>query len=381
MKRIKSDKIITDGAIKKGYVYYGGGVITEVSERELPYESEIDATGLYVAPGFIEIHSHGGGGNSFDGDVGEILQGCEFHMRHGVTSILPTLSCAAFDKMKRSVGNISEAMKSEDRPLNIIGAHMEGPYLSLAQTGAQGADFIYPPKKAEYEGLVNSYQGAVARWSYAPEEDEGFEFSAFLAKNKILGSAGHTNATYEDMKGAMEAGGLSLVTHLYSCTSTITRVGGFRKLGVIESAYLEDDLSVEIIADGKHLPIDLIKLIYKLKGPDKIILITDSLSVAGTEARSGRMESTEYIIEDGVCKLADRSAFAGSIATADRLIRVAMEAGIPFIEAVGMMTKNAARVLDLKKKGEISVGMDADIVIFGEGVDIQSVIVGGERKF
>lgn len=152
------------------------------------------------------------------------------------------------------------------------------------------------------------------------------------------------------------------------------------RLGVIETAFLEDDMYVEIICDGKHLPPELIKLIYKIKGPDKIALITDSLHLAGTKETHGFMQATEFIIEDGVCKLVDRSAFAGSIATADRLVRVAVtEADIPLVEAVRMITEVPAKIMGLKTKGALKAEYDADIVAFDEDINIKSVVAMGER--
>ena len=141
-----------------------------------------------------------------------------------------------------------------------------------------------------------------------------------------------------------------------------------------------DDMYVEIICDGKHLTPELIKLIYKIKGPDKIALITDSLHLAGTKETHGFMQATEFIIEDGVCKLVDRSAFAGSIATADRLVRVATtEADIPLVEAVRMITEIPAKIMGLEEKGAIKAGYDADIVAFDEDINIKSVFAKGKQ--
>ncbi|MBR5188518.1 MAG: amidohydrolase family protein, partial [Clostridia bacterium] len=199
-----------------------------------------------------------------------------------------------------------------------------------------------------------------------------------LKEHGIVASAGHTDAIYDDMLRAKE-NGCNLITHLYSCTSTITRDHGFRRLGVIETAYLCDDIYVEIICDGKHLPPPLIQLIYKIKGADKIALITDSLALAGTTQTHGFMQSTEFIIEDGVCKLMDRSAFAGSIATADRLLRVAVkEAGISILDAVKMLTKTPATIMGLPHKGALAPRMDADIVAFDDDMQIKHVFAKGE---
>ena len=378
MIRIKSDRIITGDSEISGYVYIDGSVIAEVSDRDLPVESEYDATGLTVSAGFIDIHTHGGGGHPFEGEVDDVVKGCNFHLGHGTTSICPTVSAAPLCDMRRSVENISLAMSSGEVVGTIIGAHLEGPYLSSKQAGAQCPDFITPPVKDDYEALIRDFPGVVARWTYAPENDTGAHFTAFLTEKGIVCSAGHTDAKYEDMMAAYNAG-CRLITHLYSCTSTITRKDGFRSLGVIETAFLEDGISAEIIADGKHLPPELIRLIYKIKGKDGIVAVTDSLALAGTDVKSGKMQATEFIIEDGVCKLMDRSAFAGSIATADRLVRVLThEAGIPLTEAVAMVSENPARVMGLENKGSLTSGYDADIVIFDTDINVKAVFVGGK---
>ncbi|MBE6550455.1 MAG: N-acetylglucosamine-6-phosphate deacetylase [Ruminococcaceae bacterium] len=377
MKRIRSDKIILEERLFDGYIYFDDNKITEVSEEEYPVQEEYNMMGYYVSSGFIDIHTHGGGGYRFEGSTDEIVNACNFHLKHGSTSISPTISAADFDSMARSVENVSQAMADDRVRGTIIGAHLEGPYLSKKQSGAQCAEFITAPQEEEYLPLLERYSDTIARWSYAPENDMEERFAKNLKNYGIVASAGHTDATYDDMVRAIE-NGCELVTHLYSCTSTITRDHGFRKLGVIETAYLSDDLYVEIICDGKHLPPELVRLIYKIKGADKIALVTDSLALAGTEQKHGFMQNTEFIIEDGVCKLMDRSAFAGSIATADRLVRVAVkDAGIPLLDAIKMMTSTPANIMKLSTKGKIAHNMDADFVVFNENISIKAVFARG----
>ena len=377
MKRIKCDRILLEDQILDGYIYFKNSKIMDVTSAVYPVEEEYDMTGLYVCPGFIDIHTHGGGGNPFEGSVEDIVNGCNFHLAHGTTSICPTISAAEFDSMARSVRNVADAMEDKRVRGTILGVHMEGPYLSRKQAGAQCADFITAPQEKDYQPLIEEYGDMIVRWSYAPENDEGEAFAKALKKSGIVASAGHTDAIYDDLMRAKE-NGCRLITHLYSCTSTVTRDHGFRRLGVIETAYLCDDMYVEIICDGKHLPPELIQLIYKIKGADRIALVTDSLALAGTEQTHGFMQSTEFIIEDGVCKLMDRSAFAGSIATADRLLRVAIkEAGISLLDAVKMLTKTPAEIMGLPHKGAIAPRMDADIVVFDEDIRIRQVFAKG----
>ena len=376
MIKIKSDKIIVDERLFDGYVYVENGKIVEVTRQDKPCD-EYDYMGKYVSAGFIDMHTHGAGGYAFmNSTVEDVVKGCDYHLQHGTTSIVPTISAGEFQTMKQAVVNIHNA-KGKTKG-NILGAHLEGPYLSEKQAGAQCPVFITPPIKADYESLIEEYGESIVRWTYAPENDENGEFCKYLTEHNIIPSAGHTDAKYQDMQVAIE-NGCNLITHLYSCTSTVTRDRGFRSLGVIESAYLRDELYVEIIADGKHLPPDLIKMIIKIKCTDKVALITDSLEIAGTDIKEGVMSGTEFVVEDGVCKLKDRSAFAGSVATADCLIRTLVnECGYAIPTAVKMLTEVPARILNVNK-GVLAKGKDADIVVFDEQIKVREVFTNGER--
>jgi N-acetylglucosamine-6-phosphate deacetylase len=378
MIRIKSDKIVLGEALFDGYIYIDGEKISEVSKNAHSADECYDFTGKFVSSGFIDMHTHGAGGFAFmNSTLDAVVSGCNFHLNHGTTSILPTVSAGAFSTMREAVKNIKAAMQSPDLKANIIGAHLEGPYLSAKQCGAQCPAFITPPIKEDYEGLVEEMGDAIARWTYAPEYDTDAEFCRYLTEMGIVVSAGHTDAKYPDMKKAYDEGCM-LITHLYSCTSTITRDHGFRSLGVIESAYLLDDMFVEIIADGKHLPLELIQMIVKIKGPERVALITDSLEIAGTDITEGTMSGTDFIVEDGVCKLSDRSAFAGSVATADRLIKTMLLAGFDIPTAVKMLTETPANILGLNK-GTLDRGRDADVVVFDSDISVSDIFVLGKK--
>ena len=379
MIKIKSDKIIVGERLFDGYMYALNGKITEITQEDKPSEESYDYTGKYVSAGFIDMHTHGAGGHAFmNSGVEDVIEGCNFHLKHGTTSIVPTISAGEFHTMKKAVVNIDAAKKSGKVKGNILGAHLEGPYLSPKQAGAQCPAFITPPQKADYESLIEEYGDSIARWTYAPENDENGTFCKYLTEHNIIASAGHTDAVNADMVRAIE-NGCNLITHLYSCTSTVTRNHGFRSLGVIESAYLHDELYVEIIADGKHLPPELIKMIIKIKGTDKVALITDSLEIAGTDIKEGVMSGTEFIVEDGVCKLKDRSAFAGSVATANLLIKTLVkDCGFDVPTAVKMLTETPAQILKLNK-GVLGTGYDADVVVFDEDFNVMDVFVDGKK--
>lgn len=375
---IKSDCIITPRGLFSGYISFEKGKISAISDTAPTDANVIDMTGKYISPGFIDIHTHGGGGYSFtESSREDVIRACEFHLEHGTTSIVPTVTTGAFDVMREAALNVKAAKESGECRANILGVHMEGPYLSPAQCGAQCPEHITEPREYEYASLLYELGNSLVRWTYAPERDAEGKFCEFMTQNGVLASAGHTNATYEHMKTAIGAG-CGLVTHLYSCTSTVMRDHGFRSLGVIESTFLRDELCAEIIADGKHLPPELVRMIVKIKGESRVIAVTDSLSIAGSHATSGVMSGVEYIVEDGVAKLCDRSAFAGSVATMDVLLSVLVnECDFSIVRAVKLLSENPARLLGLNK-GRLEVSYDADVVCFDHKLCVTDVFVGGQ---
>lgn len=371
--RIKSKNIILEDRVFDGYLYIKDGKIVEVTDKELPFDLEEDYQENYVAPGFVDIHLHGGFSYDFlTATKEEIKTAANFHLKHGSTAILPTLLSANFEEYKKALANLKETMGE-----NIVGVHIEGPYFAENMCGGQNCEFITDPIKEHYTYLIENYGDIIKRWSYAPERDKNCEFLKALCKANIIASAGHTEAIYEDMQKAYE-NGLSMVTHLYSCTSTVTREKGFRHGGVIEYTFANDDIIAEIITDGAHLPNELINLVYKIKGKEKTVLVTDALKVAGTKEKQGMSNGVEYVVEDGVCKLADRSAFAGSIATANVLVRTCKNAGINLCDCIYMASTLPAKLLSLNK-GKLEKGFDADIVVFDENIDVISVFLAGNK--
>lgn len=376
--------ILPEGIVEGKDLYFEDGVITAVTDSLLPADRVIDAEGSFVSPGFIDIHVHGGDGYEFcDPSQQAILNAANIHGLHGTTTIFPTISAYDVNTTTTALETIENNREHENLIPNIGGVHLEGPYFSAGQCGAQDPQYIRDPVPAEYSRFVERFGDLIARWSYAPERSGSEDFQRYLSEHGIIGSAGHTDAEYSHMQAVYDLG-CKLVTHLYSCTSSITRKGGFRHLGVIESAWLLDELDVEAIADGCHLPPALLKMIYKLKGPEHMCLVTDAIRFGGCtscDTAKGGTESVPYIIEDGVAKLADRSAFAGSIATTDTLIRVCTkDVGIGLADAVKMLTQVPARIMNLPRKGQLKEGFDADIIFFDENISVRKVIVGGKVK-
>ena len=382
---IKSGAIILPSGLWSGYITAANGKITAITKEPPFVRGEfIDASGLYVSPGFIDIHTHGGGGYDFmDGDAHCIIEAAMAHMRHGTTTIVPTSVAGAPEGIYAFIDNFRKAQRELTGGPCLLGVHLEGPYFSKAQAGAQDPRYIKDPDPDEYKSIVEHGKGAIVRWSSAPERVGALEMGDYLQSKGILPAIAHSDAEYSEIIEARNHH-YSLVTHLYSGMSTIVRKGGYRHPGVIESAYIIDDLDVEAIADGHHLPIELLGLIYKSKGPHRIALVTDSMRAAGMPPGEYILGSVKdgqkVIVEGGVAKLFDRSAFAGSVATADRLVRVMhTQVGVDIVNAVKMITATPARILGINnKKGSIAVNMDCDLVLFNDNIDVSTVITGGK---
>lgn len=263
-----------------------------------------------------------------------------------------------------------------------MGVFLEGPYYSMDQRGAQDPRYVRDPDPSEYIDILDRTD-SLARWDAAPEREGALEFGRYLQSKGVKPSIGHTSAIYEDVIRAFE-NGFRLMTHLYSGMLGVTRVNAFRRAGAVESAYLIDEMFVEVIADGKHLPAELLRLIYKNKGADRISLVTDAMRGAGMPEGPSilgpRDDGLDVIIEDGVALLPTRDSFAGSVATTDRLVRTYRDlAGVPLVDCVRMMTATPAETMDIHdRKGTLMAGKDADIVIFDENVEIDKTIVMGE---
>ena len=384
--KIFNGKIITpEKIIDGGSVMITGGTISSISENNMESGKavEIDAQGNYISPGFIDIHVHGGGGYDFmDGNQEAFLKIAETHARYGTTAMLPTTLTSTKAEILHILDVYEEANRHNTHGARFLGMHLEGPYFAMSQRGAQDPRYIRNPDPAEYRDIL-SKSSCIKRWSAAPELEGAVEFGKYVKSKGVLPAIAHTDAIYEEVITAFESG-YTLATHLYSAMSGVTRRNAFRYAGVIESAFLIDEMDVEIIADGLHLPAPLLKLVYKIKSANHTALITDAMRAAGTGVREsvlGNIDSgIRVIIEDGVAKLPDRSAFAGSIATADMLVRTMVyTAGVSLMDSVKMMTSTPARIMGIsEKKGEIAVGKDADIVIFDKNIHVTMTMIGGK---
>ena len=385
-------KLVQDGRVESGSLLLEGDRILEwfPSQRGgLPWELEsyacLEGRGLYLSHGFIDIHVHGGGGHDFMDGTKEAWDGAgRFHLIHGTTGIVATTMAFTTEEMEQAA-RLWDGCRGRAGGARLLGLHMEGPYLAPGQSGAQDRAYIRNPVPEEYKGLARICPGIV-RWTVAPELPGALAMGDYLASRGILPSIGHSDAVFSQVKEAMEHG-YTHVTHLYSAMSGITRAGGFRRAGVVESAYLLPGLTSEVIADGCHLPGELLAMAYRFIGPDRLALVTDAMRAAGQESGESILGSLargrRVLVEDGVAKMPDRSAFAGSLCTADRLVRNMVRlGGASLPDAVKMATETPARIVGLQDRaGRVEPGRQADLILFDEEISVKLVLVDGETRY
>ena len=374
LTQIYNGHILTpQGWITGGSLLMDEGRIVEIrknSHLEPRAQEHIDAGGNHVVPGGIELHCHGGGGSDFmEGTEEAFRTAVTTHLKHGTTAIYPTLSSSTLPMIEDAARTCTKLM---DDPLTpIMGLHLEGPYFNPMKAGAQMPEIIRDPNPKEYHYLVEEY-ACIKRWDSAPELPGAIGMGRYLVNKGVVAAIAHTIAEYDDVLAAYEAG-YSHATHFYNAMPGFHNVREFKHAGTVEAIYLMEDMTVEMITDGVHVPPTLLKLIYHIKGVERTALVTDALAVAASD--STKAFDPRVIIEDGVCKLADRSALAGSIATMDRLIRTAVKlADIPLQDASRMASETPARIMGIyDRKGSLQRGKDADVLILDDEVNLLSV--------
>lgn len=379
LTQIINAKILTpSGWLKDGSVLMRDDKILEVTNCDLAVIGAelFDAKGMYVVPGGVEIHCHGGGGRDFmEGTEEAFRTAIQTHMKHGTTSIFPTLSSSSVDMINRAADTCTRLMKEPGSP--VLGLHLEGHYLNQKMAGGQIPEYIKDPDPKEYIPIVETWD-CIKRWDAAPELPGAMQFGKYISGKGLLASVAHTQAEFDDIKAAWD-NGYTHATHFYNAMPGFHKNGEYKQEGTVEAVYLIDGISVEMIADGIHVPVPILKLIHKIKGVERTALVTDALACAASDSNTAF--DPRVIIEDGVCKLADRSALAGSIATMDRLIRTTVNmAGIPLEDAARMASETPARIMGVyDRKGSIQKGKDADIIIFDKDLNLTNVIAMGKE--
>lgn len=375
--------VCKDRVMEGGTCVFENGSIVSVGESAADFDEVIDAHGAYLIPGFVDIHCHGGMGLSFmGGDEAEFAEISKFHLSHGTTTLVAT-TCTSDDEETFGMLETYEKHKKSAPHSTLAGVFMEGPWLSPLQCGAQATSCMKTPNGDDLKAIKEKYP-FVLRVGAAPELEGGAEFGRACQELGVVASIAHTDGDFRDVERAVN-NGYTLVTHLYSGMKGMERKNAYRIAGAIEAGLYFDELTAEVIADGKHLPLELLKLIYKCKTADRICLVTDASRAAGlpdgsTTTGISRADKDIIIVEDGVAKMPDRTSFAGSASTADRLYRtMAAAIGRDMVALSKMASLTPARTMGFDDRGEIAVGKRADLLIVDEDLNVQKIFLEGNE--
>ena len=358
-----------------------GVIAAVVPEDQLPADmARIDVGGRWITPGLIDIHTHGALGYTFNEPTEQAFTAIlQENARRGVTGLLATVATAPMPDLIETFDFIRQWMAAPRPGAQVFGAHFESPFISPAQCGALDHQNLFAADDPRAERFLE-FADVLRILVLAPEQPGAVELAARLAERGIIPAAGHSMAKEAEILRAMQAG-LSHVTHIFSAMSTTVREGPWRKPGLLETALVNDGLTVEMIADNKHLPPTLMKLAYRSIGPERLCVISDATSGAGLPDGSRfRMGEMEYEVIDGVGMMFDRSAFAGSSTLLNQMIPIlTQEVGIPLPEAIRMASLNPARIINLDaRKGSLEAGKDADIAIFNPDFSAWRTMIAGQ---
>lgn len=383
---ITHGRVLSDGVVHKDWsVCVDGDKITYVglAKKAPKADTTIDATGLLVAPGFIDLHVHGGGGSDFmDATLEDYLAIADYHAAGGTTSWMPTTATDLHENITAVLKTIRQARDQKLDGPAILGVHVEGPYLTLSKCGCHDSDLVRPPRDSEsrdYFDLID----IVGRITIAPDLPGALPFIRHLAKEGVLVSGGHSEATYSQMMVAIDCG-MRMVTHLYSVMSSIQKAGPYRTGGMLEATMLDDRLSTELIADGKHVPPELLKLALKTKERNTVCFITDAMRGAGAPDgiyTFGGKHGTKAIVENGVARNLLNTGFASSTVQMVDLVKTGVQiVGLPVEESIRLSSEVPARIAGVYgRKGSLEAGKDADIVLLDEQAwKVKKTLVAGK---
>ncbi|MFF5200444.1 N-acetylglucosamine-6-phosphate deacetylase [Micromonospora parva] len=362
--RVNGRVVTPTGVVRQGCVEWDGDRITAVAE----YPSVRD--GHWILPGFVDMHTHGGGGHTFTtGDADEARAAAGFHLSHGTTTLLASLVSAPFALMRSA----TEAFAPLVEEGVLAGVHFEGPYLSAARCGAQNPEYLRDPSTDELSELIELGRGAVRMVTLAPERDGALEAIKLLTAQRVVAAVGHTDATYEQTRAAVAAGA-SVGTHLFNGMRPVHH----REPGPVVALLDAPTVICELVADGVHLHDGMLTFVTATAGPDRAALITDAMAAAGMSDGEYELGGQAVTVADGVARLARDGAIAGSTLTMDAALRHAVNAGIPIADAARMVATTPARAIGLGDRvGALQVGLRADLVVLDDDLSVVRVLRGG----
>lgn len=340
-----------------------------------PSTKVYDVEGAFISPGFIDTHIHGFKGHGTeDGSTEALLAMSKDLADYGVTSFNPTLYSSVEENFMKDIKAVTTAM-GQEQGANIMGMHLEGPFVSPDKVGVQKPETIHKADLEFMERLWAASEGKIVNMTVAPEIKGMRELALFCMKRGIVLQAGHTNATYENMVEGMQAGILHS-THLFNAMSQMHH----RNPGAVGAVLIHPEMACEIIADGVHVHPDLLKLLRRDKPADKIVLVTDALRP--TEQTQGRLlaNKEEVVFEGGCFHRKEDGVIAGSALTMIRGVKNLVDFGLTVEDAVRCASSNPAQIMHYDKKGQLIPGYDADITVFDKHFNVLMTIIGGDIK-
>jgi N-acetylglucosamine-6-phosphate deacetylase len=368
MTEIVSGRLVLDDRVEPGRVTIDDGVITVV---------DLGAAGAhahapYVAPGFVDVHVHGWGGHDAMGDAAALDGMARALLSRGVTSFLPTAVTAALDDLTAFADRVRAWMPSAPADgAQPLGFNLEGPFLAAAKRGAHAEAHLRAPGSTSRD-VLDSLVVGLRLLTVAPELDGATDLIGWLHGRGVAVSVGHSAATVDEVWKAYAAGARS-TTHLFNAMSGVDH----RSPGVAVAALLDDDAYVELIADGIHVHPAIWPLITRLKPPDRLLLVSDALAIAGTADGRGTIGGLEIEVRDGRATLAGTDTLAGSVIALDSAVRNAAAAGIPLPAAVAAASRNPLQLLGVADRGRVATGQRADLVELDEDLAVLRVMRGG----
>ncbi|MFW6381313.1 MAG: N-acetylglucosamine-6-phosphate deacetylase [Bacillota bacterium] len=381
---IKSNRIVTPGGITGGCIVVKKGKINEISDSTAIPEvrggtGEIfDAGDNYVVPGFVDLHIHGAGGYEVMADSEEVKKLARYLAARGTTSFFATTGTVPISKLISAINGITGAIEyQKDAPeAEILGIHLEGPFVNVAEKGAFSPEFILPGSVEVMKELEEACRGHLARVTLAPEIKGGMEVTEYLREQDYLVAGGHTDASYEETMAGISAG-ISIANHMFNAMRGLHH----RKPGAAGAYLVSEDVTCEVIGDFIHVHPGVIKMLFRSKGEDGVYLISDAVIAAGLEPGKYNFDGREIFVDsDGISRLADGTIAGSTFLLKDGLKNIIDGLGLSLEEAVRFTSENPARVANVyHRKGALAPGKDADIVVLDENYNVRKSFVMGKE--
>jgi N-acetylglucosamine-6-phosphate deacetylase len=371
---VKNGRLIRKHTVEPADLLVDSGRIAAIGKNLTAGQATlIDAQGMYVAPGFIDIHIHGAGGSDFmDGGAESVKTILDTVLPHGTTSLLPTLMSEPLSRMRQAI----EAIADSEDP-RILGIYIEGPFFSEEKKGAQPAAHLLAPDVDSFQALIDGFTEKIKVVSLAPELPGGLDLVGVIVRSGMIAALGHSNASFSQAMAAIDAG-VSQFTHFYNGMSSLHH----RNPGAVGAGLLATTTTLELIADGIHVHPRAIELMVKTRGIDYICLITDAVRATGMPDGKYTLAGQEIFVQDGIARLVDGESLAGSTLTMEKAVRNMVQFGFPLHDVVRAATFVPACRLGVDTtKGSIAVGKDADLVVLNEDMGVEYVLIGGELRY